>query len=164
MIFCDVATKILFFSLEAPMKHSKLLLSILFFLIFGSCVFADANEPEKTVVDRDAYQIQIKQYQKDYPVVLYVVFKEPVLPPLENVKKILKTELLLLSKKEGLKNNIIASAWFNNPASGNQEKIELSKKYSSLVWVSGKQKTIMTFSDYINFLKKKKEEERKKEK
>ena len=67
------------------------------------------EDVQVTVKDRDNYQVQIKQYSKEYPVVIYVIFKQTT-PPLNNIIQILKQEIMSMSKKEGLKNNIIASA------------------------------------------------------
>lgn len=142
------------------MKCKNLLFGIL--LVFGFTVFGFTND-NITTVERKTYNVQIKQYDKKYPVIAYIIFKNEI-PLLDNVKKILRTELLIMSKKYGMKNNIIASAWFDNKISGKLEKIELSKNYSAFIWVSNKEKTIMAFNDYINYLKKKKEKERKKEK
>lgn len=142
------------------MKCKKLLFSIL--LVFCFTVFGFTSE-NITTVERKNYNVQIKQYDKKYPVVAYIIFKNEI-PLLDNVKKILRTELLIMSKKYGVKNNIIASAWFDNKISGKLEKVELSKNYSAFIWVCNKEKTIMAFNDYINYLKKKKEKERKKEK
>jgi len=142
------------------MKCKNLLFGIL--LVFCFTVFGFTNE-NITTVERKTYNVQIKQYDKKYPVIAYIIFKNEI-PLLDNVKKILRTELLIMSKKYGMKNNIIASAWFDNKISGKLEKIELSKNYSAFIWVSNKEKTIMAFNDYINYLKKKKEKERKKEK
>ena len=47
------------------------------------------------VIDRENYQVQVKQYNKDYPIILYVVFKEST-PLLDEIKKILKTEILAM--------------------------------------------------------------------
>ncbi len=131
------------------MKSLKLLAGFLFVFCFTLNIFA--NE----IIERKNYTVQIKQYDSQYPVAAYIIYKGDI-PVLDEVKKTLRKELLIMSKKQGAKNNIIASAWADNKATGKPEKIELSKNYSSFVWVSGKQRTIMTFTDYVNYLKKKK--------
>ena len=102
------------------------------------------------VIDRENYQIILKQYSKQYPMALYVVFKE-FTPLISEIQKILRTELLTISKIVGSK-TIIASAWFDDQISDNIEKIELSTRNSAFVWV-GNQKTIKSFPEYIKYLK-----------
>ncbi|MDD2523683.1 MAG: hypothetical protein PHT81_02425 [Endomicrobiaceae bacterium] len=142
------------------MKYKNLLIGFLLMFCFTAIGFTNENI---NTIERKNYNVQIKQYDKKYPVIVYVIFEDEI-PLLDEIKKILKSELLIMSKKEGEKNNIIASAWFDNKMSGKLEKIELSKNYSAFIWVCNKDKTIMTFSDYINYLKKKKEKDKKKEK
>ncbi|MDD3053023.1 MAG: hypothetical protein WCS83_04075 [Endomicrobiia bacterium] len=142
------------------MKYKNLLIGFLLMFCFTAIGFTNENI---NTIERKNYNVQIKQYDKKYPVIIYVIFEDEI-PLLDEIKKILKSELLIMSKKEGEKNNIIASAWFDNKMSGKLEKIELSKNYSAFIWVCNKDKTIMTFSDYINYLKKKKEKDKKKEK
>lgn len=170
-------------------------ISILFLL--PNFCFAE-NEEEQIkqedvairTIDRENYQVQIKQYSKNYPIVLYVVFKEST-PLLEEIRQILKTELLTLVKTEiepeiqknknvkkeikedteyttGLETItkvVIASAWFDNQISENLEKIELTKKYGAFVWFydeENKTKKTLTFDEYLKYLKKKKEENKNK--
>lgn len=119
------------------------------------------------VIDRENYQVQVKQYNKDYPIILYVVFKEST-PLLDEIKKILKTEILAMSKTKKIENDIVASAWFDDQVSDNLEKIELAKKYGAFVRIYDKEAKksmgTVTFPEYLKYLKKKKEEEKKKEK
>ena len=102
------------------------------------------------VIDRENYKIILKQYSKQYPMALYVVFKEAT-PLISEIQKILRTELLTISKTVNSK-TIIASAWFDDQVSDNIEKIELSTRNSAFVWV-GNQKTIKSFPEYIKYLK-----------
>lgn len=152
-------------------KLSKIIFTISLFLLPTVC-FAENNnnsqQKEETsvkVIDRETYQVQIKQYKKDYPMVLYIVFKEET-PLLDEIKKILRTELLTLTKTRKIENDIVASAWFDDQVSDNLEKIELAKKYGALVRIYNKEKKkemgIVTFPEYLNYLKKKKEENKKK--
>lgn len=152
-------------------KLSKIIFTISLFLLPTVC-FAENNnnsqQKEETsvkVIDREIYQVQIKQYKKDYPMVLYIVFKEET-PLLDEIKKILRTELLTLTKTRKIENDIVASAWFDDQVSDNLEKIELAKKYGALVRIYNKEKKkemgIVTFPEYLNYLKKKKEENKKK--
>lgn len=118
---------------------------------------------EKTL-EREEYAVQIKQYKPEYPVILYVIFKEST-PLLNSITKILKTEILILVNTEKPNNNIIASAWFDDRISDKLEKIELTKTYGAFVWINDeKERKIVNFNDYLKYLKKKKEEDKNKEK
>ncbi len=129
------------------------------------------NSPKKEdvsvkVIDREDYQVQIKQYNKDYPVALYVIFKEAT-PLLEEIKKILKTELVSLTKTSRINSDIIASAWFDDQISDDLEKIEITNKYASFVRIYDKEKKkevgTVSFPEYLKYLKKKKDEKKNKE-
>lgn len=111
-------------------------------------------------IDRQNYTLQIKQYRKDYPVVLYIIFKESV-PASDEIRNLLYRELRIFSKKEGLNSDIIASAWLDDTISGTLTKIDLSESSSAFVWVS-KEKKIMSFTDYVKFLKKQKKDKKNK--
>ena len=150
---------------------SKIVFAVSLFLLPTVC-FAENNnnsqQKEETsvkVIDRETYQVQIKQYKKDYPMVLYIVFKEET-PLLDEIRKILRTELLTLTKTRKIENDIIASAWFDDQVSDNLEKIELAKKYGALVRIYDKEKKkdmgIVSFPEYLKYLKKKKDEKNKK--
>ncbi|MBR3628777.1 MAG: hypothetical protein IKN42_08065 [Elusimicrobia bacterium] len=119
------------------------------------------------IIDREYYQVQTKQYNKDYPIILYVVFKEST-PLLDEIKKILKTEILTMTKTKKIEDDIIASAWFDDQVSDNLEKIELAKKYGAFVRIYDKKEKkavgIVPFNEYLKYLKKKKEEDKKKDK
>lgn len=141
-------------------------LMVCFFFLFTGVSFCDEILQNNAVAEEEAvnikiinkenYQLQIKQYAKEYPVVVYVVFKQST-PLLTNINQILKQELISMAKKEGAKNNIIASAWFEFETDeyNELEKINLTPKYSSYIWVKEK-KYIMNFFDYLQFLKKEK--------
>ncbi|WP_413854140.1 hypothetical protein [Candidatus Ruminimicrobium bovinum] len=141
---------------------------ILIFLFFTYSVFGDeivknddaVEDVKITVKDKDNYQVQIKQYSKEYPVVIYVVFKQST-PLLNGIIQILKQEIMSMSKKEGSKNNIIASAWFDDEHSDVLEKINLTSKYGAFIWVKEK-KYVMNFYDYMQLLKREKDKEKKK--
>jgi len=141
---------------------------ILIFLFFTCSVFGDeivkndnaVEDVKITVKDKDNYQVQIKQYSKEYPVVIYVVFKQST-PLLNGIIQILKQEIMSMSKKEGSKNNIIASAWFDDEHSDVLEKINLTSKYGAFIWVKEK-KYVMNFYDYMQLLKREKDKEKKK--
>lgn len=126
------------------------------------------REEDKTpikIIDRENYQVQIKQYNKDYPIILYVVFKEAT-PLLDEINKILKTEILTMVKTKKIEDTIIASAWFDDQVSDNLEKIELAKKYGAFVRIYDKKEKkaigIVSFNEYLKYLKNKKEEDKKK--
>lgn len=113
------------------------------------------------VIERENYTVQIKQYRKDYPVVLYIIFKESA-PVSDEIRNLLHKELRIISKKEGFHNDIIASAWTDDTISETLTKIDLSQSSSAFVWVS-KEKKIISFSDYIKFLKKQKKDKKNKD-
>lgn len=149
---------------------SKFVFIVSLFLLPTVCLAENSNnsqQKEETsvkVIDRETYQVQIKQYKKDYPMVLYIVFKEET-PLLDEIKKILRTELLTLTKTRKIENDIIASAWFDDQVSDNLEKIELAKKYGALVRIYDKEKKkdmgIVSFPEYLKYLKKKKDDKNK---
>ena len=156
------------------MKNLVLKIFIILLFLFPVICFAenttDTKREDKTsikVIDREKYQVQIKQYNKDYPVILYVVFKEET-PLLDEIKKILRTELLSLTKTRKIENNIIASAWFDDQVSDDLEKIELAQKYAAFVRIYDKEKKkdlgIVTFPEYLKYLRKKKEQDKNNQK
>ena len=146
---------------------SKIIIAVSLFLLPVICFAENGNssqQKEETpikVIDRETYQVQIKQYNKDNPMILYVVFKEST-PLLADITKILKTEILTLTKTRKIENDIIASAWFDDQVSDNLEKIELAKKYGAFVRIYDKEKKkdvgIVNFQEYLKYLKKKKED------
>ena len=70
-----------------------------------------------------------------------------------------------MANTEKQKNDIIASAWFDDQISDKLEKIELTKTYGTFVWISDeKERKIVNFIEYLKYLKKKKEEDKNKEK
>ena len=94
---------------------------------------------------------------------MYVVFKDSV-PILSELNKILKTELLTYVNTENIKDTVIISCWFNDQVSDNLEKIEFNRNYGAYVFYTDeKGKQVVTFVDYIKYLKKKKEDEKKKQ-
>lgn len=89
---------------------TKLLLIMIIFLTLTAFCFCENNTKEQevmenivendiTIINRDNYQVQIKQYEKDYPIALYVVFKEST-PLIAEIRKILREELLIFVKTE----------------------------------------------------------------
>lgn len=173
------------------MKFLARFIFIITVLMLPVSCFCEENNTKN--IDRENYQIQIKQYDENYPVILYVVFKEST-PLIDEIKKILRTELLSLAKTElepklkdtssksknknensketktgleTIKKVAVASAWFDDQVSDELEKIELAKKYSAFVWFydeQNKAKKILTFDEYLKYLKKKKEDFKKKDK
>ena len=136
--------------------------------ILPTFCFAENNEDVQIkTIDRENYQVQIKQYNKNYPLVLYVVFKEET-PVIDEIKKILRTEIVTLTKTRKIEDDIIASAWFDDQISDNLEKIELEKNYGAFVRIYDKEKKkavgIVSFPEYLKYLKKKKEENKNKQK
>ncbi|WP_372520656.1 hypothetical protein [Candidatus Ruminimicrobiellum ovillum] len=144
--------------------------SIFIFALFILPTFCFAENTEDVqikTIDRENYQVQIKQYNKEYPVILYVVFKEST-PLLDEIRKILRTELVSLTKTRRIENDIVASAWFDNQVSDDLEKIELTNKYGAFVRIYDKEKKkeagTVSFPEYLKYLKKKKEEDKNKDK
>ncbi|GAB1401970.1 hypothetical protein MASR1M68_08810 [Elusimicrobiota bacterium] len=149
------------------MKFNLFILFTILFLINGF-IFAEdekiIQQKDQTanikVIERENYTVQIKQYRKDYPVVLYIIFKESV-PASDEIRNLLYKELRITSKKEGLNSDIIASAWIDDTTSESLTKIDLSQSSSAFVWISKEKKT-MSFADYIKFLKKQKKDKKNK--
>ena len=137
------------------------------FILPTFCFAENAEDVQIKTIDRENYQVQIKQYNKNYPLILYVVFKEET-PVIDEIKKILRTEIVTLTKTRKIEDDIIASAWFDDQISDNLEKIELEKNYGAFVRIYDKEKKkavgIVSFPEYLKYLKKKKEENKNKQK
>ena len=137
------------------------------FILPTFCFAENTEDVQIKTIDRENYQVQIKQYNKEYPVILYVVFKEAT-PLLDEIKKILRTELVSLTKTRRIDNDIVASAWFDNQISDDLEKIELTNKYGAFVRIYDKEKKkevgTVSFPEYLKYLKKKKEDDKNKQK
>lgn len=137
------------------------------FILPTFCFAENTEDVQIKTIDRENYQVQIKQYNKDYPVILYVVFKEAT-PLLDEIRKILRTELVSLTKTRRIDNDIVASAWFDTQVSDDLEKIELTNKYGAFVRIYDKEKKkeagIVSFPEYLKYLKKKKEDDKNKQK
>ena len=137
------------------------------FILPTFCFAENTEDVQIKTIDRENYQVQIKQYNKEYPVILYVVFKEAT-PLLDEIKKILRTELVSLTKTRRIDNDIVASAWFDNQISDDLEKIELTNKYGAFVRIYDKEKKkeagTVSFPEYLKYLKKKKEDDKSKQK
>ncbi len=137
------------------------------FILPTFCFAENTEDVQIKTIDRENYQVQIKQYNKEYPVILYVVFKEAT-PLLDEIKKILRTELVSLTKTRRIDNDIVASAWFDNQVSDDLEKIELTNKYGAFVRIYDKEKKkeagTVSFPEYLKYLKKKKEDDKSKQK
>lgn len=88
------------------MKFNLFILFTILFLINGF-IFAEdekiIQQKDQTanikVIERENYTVQIKQYRKDYPVVLYIIFKESV-PASDEIRNLLYKELRITSKKK----------------------------------------------------------------
>ena len=137
------------------------------FILPTFCFAENTEDVQIKTIDRENYQVQIKQYNKEYPVILYVVFKEAT-PLLDEIKKILRTELVSLTKTRRIDNDIVASAWFDNQVSDDLEKIELTNKNGAFVRIYDKEKKkeagTVSFPEYLKYLKKKKEDDKSKQK
>ncbi len=137
------------------------------FILPTFCFAENTEDVQIKTIDRENYQVQIKQYNKEYPVILYVVFKEAT-PLLDEIRKILRTELVSLTKTRRIDNDIVASAWFDTQVSDDLEKIELTNKYGAFVRIYDKEKKkevgTVSFPEYLKYLKKKKEDDKNKQK
>ena len=137
------------------------------FILPTFCFAENTEDVQIKTIDRENYQVQIKQYNKEYPIILYVVFKEAT-PLLDEIRKILRTELVSLTKTRRIDNDIVASAWFDNQISDDLEKIELTNKYGAFVRIYDKEKKkeagTVSFPEYLKYLKKKKEDDKSKQK
>lgn len=137
------------------------------FILPTFCFAESTEDVQIKTIDRENYQVQIKQYNKEYPIILYVVFKEAT-PLLDEIRKILRTELVSLTKTRRIDNDIVASAWFDNQISDDLEKIELTNKYGAFVRIYDKEKKkevgTVSFPEYLKYLKKKKEDDKNKQK
>ena len=137
------------------------------FILPTFCFAENTEDVQIQTIDRENYQVQIKQYNKEYPIILYVVFKEAT-PLLDEIRKILRTELVSLTKTRRIDNDIVASAWFDNQISDDLEKIELTNKYGAFVRIYDKEKKkevgTVSFPEYLKYLKKKKEDDKNKQK
>ena len=149
-----------------------LLSTILVLFVSVSCFAQDAvfqakNSGEKmfytNTIEREGYQVLLKQYSKEYPMALYVVYKEYT-PFISEIQKTLRKELLTISKTIDKNTVVIASAWFDDQISDELEKIELSTRNSAFVWVGAEEKTIKTFPDYMKYLKDKIAKDKEQEK
>jgi hypothetical protein len=124
----------------------------------------------KKFVEKIDYFVEFSEKSPEMAAVLHVNFAN-VLPKPENAEEVVKQQLRtygnaintlsnnksLTTIKEKIKHkNIIGSAWYYMGGSGhNPVKIKFQKDMASYVWL-GKTGKIVTFSNYIQFLKKEK--------
>jgi hypothetical protein len=129
----------------------KITLTILIItLIFSIDIFCFSSE-------KINYSVNFQKKSPEMAAVLHINFTN--IPKLKTVEEILKQQLkiygyMLISNKNTRK-NIIGSAWHTNSNSKNFTKIKFQKDLAAYVWL-GKIKQVVTFHDYINFLKKEK--------
>ncbi|MDR1721220.1 MAG: hypothetical protein LBR09_02375 [Endomicrobium sp.] len=137
------------------------IISILIFSINAFCI--------KDLAEKIDYFIEFQEKPPEMAAVLHVNFIK-VMPEPKEAEKIVKQQLKIygnklishkkerLATKKGIKyKNIIGSAWYANETnSGNYIKIKFQKDLAAYVWL-GKIRKIVTFPDYISFLKKEKD-------
>ncbi|MDR1511710.1 MAG: hypothetical protein LBS15_02945 [Endomicrobium sp.] len=132
----------------------------IFMLIFSINAFCTKDFTEK--ID---YVVEFQEKSPEMAAVLHVNFIK-IIPEPKEAEKIIKQQLkiygdkLVLHKREiatsknGGYKNIIGSAWYTEGThSGDYIKIKFNKDLAAYVWL-GKTKNIVTFHDYISFLKK----------
>jgi len=149
----------------------KKIFTTIFVLIFSTNAFCTRDFIEK--ID---YFIEFQEKSPEMAAVLHVNFIK-IMPEPKEAEMIVKRQLkiygnkLISQKKEtratkkGIKyKNIIGSAWYaSDTNSGNYIKIKFQKDLSAYVWL-GKARKIVTFPDYISFLKEEKDNEKLKNK
>jgi hypothetical protein len=123
-------------------------------LIFSANVFCSRDFVEKT-----DYFVEFQEKSPKMAAVLHVNFTSDIPEPKEAeeiVKQQLKAHgnMLAANKKVAKYKNIIGSAWYvNKTYSANPVKIKFQKDLGAYVWL-GKTKRIVTFPDYMSFLKR----------
>lgn len=122
----------------------------------------------KDFVEKIDYVVEFHENSPKMAAVLHINFLK-IIPESKEAEKIVKQQLriygdkLILHKKDTVATkkgkkykNIIGSAWHTNGTRfGNHIKVKFQKDLAAFVWL-GKTKKIVTFHDYISFLKKEK--------
>lgn len=141
----------------------EIFIALILVLTFSINVYCGKDFAEKTY-----YIVDFQEKSPEMAAVLHVNFIK-VMPEAEEAEKIVKQQLriygnkLILHKKEivaikkGEKyKNIIGSAWYTKGTHFRDcVKIKFHKNLAAYVWL-GKTKKIVTFHNYISFLKKEK--------
>ncbi|MCA6069759.1 MAG: hypothetical protein LE180_01350 [Endomicrobium sp.] len=149
----------------------KYFFTIIFIFTFSSNVFCFSNFIENT-----DYFVEFHEKSSEMAAILHIKFVS-VVPEAEGAEKIVKEQLkkygniltankknVTTLKKEVKYKNIIGSAWYVNDADPeNLTKINFKKDLGAYVWL-GKTNTIVSFPNYMSFLKKEKEKKNLKNK
>ncbi|GHT43352.1 hypothetical protein AGMMS49921_11130 [Endomicrobiia bacterium] len=136
---------------------------IAFILIFSANAFCLRN-----FLERKDYFVKFEEKSPGMAAVLHVNFIS-VIPNSKEAEEIVKQQLrkygnMLIAnnrtsatvKKKIKYKNIIGSAWYvngSNPISLTKTKIKFQNDFGAYVWI-GKTKNIVTFPNYMSFLKK----------
>ncbi|MCA6084966.1 hypothetical protein [Candidatus Endomicrobiellum agilis] len=135
-----------------------------FTLIFAANVFCFGDFVEKT-----DYFVEFQEKLPKMAAVLHVNFTRDIPEPKE-AEEIVKQQLkaygntIAANKKSTKYKNIIGSAWYvNKTYSANPVKIKFQKDIGAYVWL-GKTKRIVTFPDYMSFLKRERNNKKIKDK
>jgi hypothetical protein len=137
----------------------KYCFTIMLMLIFSTNIFCSRDFVEKL-----DYFVEFQEKSPEMASILHVNFIN-ITPESRDAENIVKQQLkiygnaiiasekvLTMSKNEIKHKNIIGSAWSNKI---NLTKIKFQNDLSAYVWL-GKTRTVVTFHDYISFLKKEK--------
>ncbi|GMO66765.1 MAG: hypothetical protein Nk1A_4460 [Endomicrobiia bacterium] len=135
-------------------KKSFIALTLMLtFLINAYCL--------KDFAEKTHYIVGFQENPPEMAAVLHVNFIK-VMPEPKEAEKIVKQQLriygnkLIFHKKGEKYKNIIGSAWYTKGTPfGNYVKIKFDKDLAAYVWLD-KTKKIVTFHNYISFLKKEK--------
>jgi hypothetical protein len=150
------------------MKKFFIILILLF--SFAAVAFCLRNFIEGT-----DYIVDFQEKSPEMAATLHINFIGVIPEPAE-AEKIVKTQLKIfgnelvsgnksthLIKKNIRYKNIIGSAWYaNNSDPANPIKVNFQEDLEAYVWI-GKTKTIVTFPDYMAFLKKEQKNFKKKQ-
>jgi hypothetical protein len=129
----------------------------------------------RTFIEGTDYIVDFQEKSPEMTATLHINFIGIIPEPAE-AEKIVKTQLKIfgnkliagnkvthLIKKEMRYKNIIGSAWYaNNSDPANPIKVKFQEDLAAYVWL-GKTKTIVTFPDYMAFLKKEQKNFKKKQ-
>jgi len=139
----------------------KEIFALMLTLIFSTNVFCFRN-----LVEKIDYFVEFQEKPPEMAAILHVNFTTDIPEPKE-AEEIVKQQLkiygnklvvqkkALVKTKKGIKyKNIIGSAWYiNDKDPANPVKIKFQKDCAAYVWL-GKINNIVTFPNYMSFLKK----------
>lgn len=109
-------------------------------------------------IENTDYMVDFNENKQDKPAVLHINFGS-LIPSPEEAEKILKNHLKNYGSKTS--KNIIGSVWYKDSATGEMSKIKYNDSVASYVWIN-KTKRIVSFPEYISFLKRERDSKRDK--